>query len=198
MISLIFKPVPFLEEKLNTTFSITKPLVIIVSKTLLQNLSLLYLMFYIIKFFGSEGNILLVFFIIFFIMTLLLNITVWFASSGIAYILISKTTKDIKFNKIFELMGYGFMPFMIGALISSIYNMYLISQVNFEAVSLKLMPDLLAQTLIFSDWFTICEVIFILWGGYIWFNIFKMYNIKKPLLVISTPLAIMVIIKIFS
>ncbi|HBG21674.1 MAG TPA: hypothetical protein DDW83_00230 [Peptococcaceae bacterium] len=119
MTSLIFKPVPFLEEKLNTPFSITKPLIIIVSKTLLQNLSLIYLMFYIIRFFSSEGNILLVFFIISFIMSLLLNMTVWFVFSGIVYILISKIKKEIKFNKIFELMGYGFMPLELPAIIIS-------------------------------------------------------------------------------
>lgn len=200
MILLIEHSKDFLIKKINKKTLFKLPLFIVFILTIIKISPLLYININLIKYFSTEGKIMLIFFIITVIGEFLINLLIWFIISGTIYSISIKHYKDTYFKKIFELSGYGFIPLILGNLIHSIYFIFTLNKVNYKGNELEKVFTTITNQLDFKGYLlTFIDIIFLILSIIIWINILKYYSdmkVKKYYIISSVIVIIYLIYKI--
>lgn len=110
----------------------------------------------------------------------------WLFVSGVFYVISASFKGTGTFNRCLEVVGYGFLPQVIGALIAAAYTIITVPSISVPPLSRSVMEDPQALQAAITAFMhdpairmitqisAVVSIVFILWSAYIW-----VYGIKE-------------------
>lgn len=137
------------------------------------------------------------------------NFFIWFLCSGIFYLVSVAFHGKGSFYRVLEFSSYGFIPYIVNSVVSSIYMWRLLSNIDvlslFETIDANSDPSILFNELLFSDIpgtviLTFFAIVMFILSVYIWIYGMKHardLSLKKAFLTVGIPSAAYVIYEAF-
>ncbi|HOX34457.1 MAG TPA: YIP1 family protein [Methanoregulaceae archaeon] len=110
----------------------------------------------------------------------------WGIVAGVFYVISSSFKGTGTFNRCLEVVGYGFLPQVIGALVAAVYTIMTVPSISVPSLSRSVMNDPQALNAAITAFMhdpairmvtqisAVVSIVFILWSAYIW-----VYGIKE-------------------
>ena len=124
----------------------------------------------------------------------------WLIFTGIFHTISIAFKGEGRFRRVFEFVGYGFAPSIIGSIIGLVVMIYALPTINFSLEN----PELMKQTLLDNQYLQmsrIINILFLLWSANIWiFGIRYARNIstRDAAITVSIPVGIYLLYTLYT
>jgi len=204
MDKLLFDPDWFFSEKLKNKIDLKIPFLILLINGIIAAITSILMISKIVSsspsdmapfmaiggVIGAVGGILIVY-------------LMWLILSGIFYLLAGLFLSEVEFKRVFEFVGYGFVPVIFSSIIGIVTLYAMLPSMEFSFTDPTLMEMSLKKMLEnpLSQIAQVIGIVFTLWSGYIW--VFAVKNAtsittKNALIVVGIPVGLYLIYEIYS
>ncbi len=126
--------------------------------------------------------------------------SMWLVYAGIFHTISIAFNGEGQFRKVFEFVGYGFIPSLISSIIGLVIMMYALPTINFSLDD----PELMKQTLLDNQYLQVLRtinILFLFWSANIWiFGIKYARNLsfRNAAITVSIPVGIYILYTLYT